>query len=290
MHREWKRAAMSMGEILALGAMPGFTVFLGLPLGRVRGASTRMRSLLSAGATGILLFLFWDVLAKGFEPVEAGRAVATAGWAWLRFGWLAVVFAVSLTGGLMSLVSYDLWLARRARATVRVGPGAADVRELRTGPIARLRPAERLAFFIALGIGFHNLSEGLAIGQSAAGGQLRLALVLVIGFALHNATEGFGIVGPLAGETHLPSWRFLGALGLIAGGPTFVGTIIGQSFQNESVFAAFLALAAGSILYVVIELLAVARKLGHKDMTTWGILAGLLLGFATDFVLTAVGA
>jgi ZIP family zinc transporter len=283
---------MTMGEILALGAIAGFTVFLGLPLGRVRGASTRVRSLLNAGATGILLFLFWDVLAKGIAPVEGALAEATktGGDTWVHFAWLAVVFAVSLTIGLMSLVYYDLWLARRARAAITFGPGAASVDEFRAGPIARLRPAQRLAFFIALGIGFHNLSEGLAIGQSAAGGELRLALVLVIGFALHNATEGFGIVGPLAGETHLPSWRFLGALGLIAGGPTFVGTVIGQSFQNETVFAAFLALAAGSILYVVIELLAVARRLGHKDMTTWGILAGLILGFATDFILTAVGA
>ena len=279
-----------MGEILVLGAIAGFTVFLGLPLGRLRGASMRMRALLNAGATGILLFLFWDVLAKGIEPVEAALEEAKSAGSWAHFGWLAAVFALSLTIGLMSLVYYDLWLARRARTTVHFGPGAADVRELRTGRIARLAPSERLAFFIALGIGFHNLSEGLAIGQSAAGGELRLALVLVIGFALHNATEGFGIVGPLAGETHLPSWRFLGALGLIAGGPTFVGTIIGQSFQNETVFAAFLALAAGSILYVVIELLAVARKLGHKDMTTWGILVGLLLGFATDFILTAAGA
>jgi ZIP family zinc transporter len=285
------KAAMTMGQILALGAIAGFTVFLGLPLGRVRGASTQMRSLLNAGATGILLFLFWDVLTKGIEPVQTALAEATeSGGTWLHFAWLAIVFAVSLTIGLMSLVYYDLWLARRARATTRFGPGAANVDEFRAGPIARLRPAQRLAFFIALGIGFHNLSEGLAIGQSAAGGELRLALVLVIGFALHNATEGFGIVGPLAGEPHLPSWRFLGALGLIAGGPTFIGTVIGQSFQNETVFAAFLALAAGSILYVVIELLAVARKLGHKDMTTWGILAGLILGFATDFILTAVGA
>src|SRR5256712_1631569 len=281
---------MSMGEILALGAIAGFTVFLGLPPGRLRSTSTEMRSLLNAGATGILLFLFWDVLAKGVEPVEAALAEARGGGPWLHFAWLALVFAVSLTVGLMSLVYYDLWLARRARATVRFGPGAANVREFRAGPIARLGPAQRLAFFIALGIGFHNLSEGLAIGQSAAGGQLRLALVLVIGFALHNATEGFGIVGPLAGEAHLPSWRFLGALGLIAGSPTFLGTIIGQSVQDESVFAAILAVAAGSILYVVIELLAVARKLGHKDMTTWGILVGLLLGFATDFILTAAGA
>jgi ZIP family zinc transporter len=283
-------AAMAMGEILVLGAIAGFTVFLGLPIGRVRNTSTRMRALLNAGATGVLLFLFWDVLTKGIEPVEVALAQATTSGTWLHFAWLAVVFAGFLTVGLMSLVYYDLWLSRRARTTVRFGPGAANVREFRTGPIARLRPAERLAFFIALGIGFHNLSEGLAIGQSAAGGQLRLALVLVIGFALHNATEGFGIVGPLAGEAPLPSWRFLGALGLIAGGPTFLGTVIGQSFQNETVFAAFLALAAGSILYVVIELLAVARKLGHKDMTTWGILVGLILGFATDFVLTAVGA
>lgn len=281
---------MTMGEILALGAIAGFTVFLGLPLGRLRTTSTEMRSLLNAGATGILVFLFWDVLAKGIEPVEAALAEAKGGGTWVHFAWLALVFAVSLTVGLMSLVYYDLWLSRRARATVRFGPGAANVDEFRAGPISRLRPAWRLAFFIALGIGFHNLSEGLAIGQSAAGGQLRLALVLVIGFALHNATEGFGIVGPLAGEQYLPSWRFLGVLGLIAGGPTFLGTVIGQAFQNETVFAAFLALAAGSILYVVIELMAVARKLGHKDMTTWGILVGLILGFATDFVLVAVGA
>jgi len=282
---------MSTTEILALGAIAGFTVFLGLPLGRMRSLSSHMRSLLNAAATGILLFLLWDVLTEVVEPIETALGEATAGnGTWLHFGWLSLVFAVSLTVGLMSLVYYDLWLARRARATMRYGPGAANVHEFRAGPIARLGPAERLAFFIALGIGFHNLSEGLAIGQSAAGGQLRLALVLVIGFALHNATEGFGIVGPLAGETHVPSWRFLGALGLIAGGPTFVGTVIGQSFQNETVFAAFLALAAGSILYVVIELLAVARKLGHKDMTTWGILAGLVLGFATDFILKVVGA
>jgi len=282
---------MSTTEIFALGAIAGFTVFLGLPLGRMRSLSSHMRALLNAAATGILLFLLWDVLTEVVEPIETALGEATAGnGTWLHFGWLSLVFAVSLTVGLMSLVYYDLWLARRARATMRYGPGAANVHEFRAGPIARLEPAQRLAFFIALGIGFHNLSEGLAIGQSAAGGQLRLALVLVIGFALHNATEGFGIVGPLAGETHIPSWRFLGALGLIAGGPTFVGTVIGQSFQNETVFAAFLALAAGSILYVVIELLAVARKLGHKDMTTWGILAGLVLGFATDFILKVVGA
>jgi len=281
---------VTTGEILILGAVAGFTVFLGLPMGRVRGGSSRVCSFLNASATGILLFLFWDVLTKGVRPVELALSEATTGVSSpLHFAWLALVFVTSLALGLMSLVYYDRWLAHRA-AERRFGPGAVDVGELRAGPIARLVPSHRLAFFIALGIGFHNLSEGLAIGQSAAGGELRLALVLVIGFGLHNATEGFGIVGPMTGDAEMPSWRFLGALGLIAGGPTFIGTVVGQSFQNDTVFAAFLALAAGSILYVIIELLAVARKLGHKEFTTWGILIGLALGFATDFILSAAGA
>ena len=88
----------------------------------------------------------------------------------------------------------------------------------------------------------------------------------------------------------MPSWGFLAFLGLIGGGPTFVGTIIGQSWVNEWLFIAFLALAAGSILYVVIELLGVARKLGYKELLCWGILLGLFLGFATDMVLVAAGA
>ena len=91
-------------------------------------------------------------------------------------------------------------------------------------------------------------------------------LILVIGFALHNGTEGFGIVAPLTGQR--PSWGFLAILGLIGGGPTFVGTLVGQRFMNETVSVAFLGLAAGSILYVVIELLAVARKAiqGHHHV------------------------
>src|SRR5207342_2053262 len=137
---------------------------------------------------------------------------------------------------------------------------------LYAGPIARLSEPKRLAFFIALGIGFHNFSEGLAIGQSAAAGEVSLALLLIIGFGLHNATEGFGIVAPMAAEGETPSWSFLLLLGLIGGGPTFLGTLIGQSFVNDTVFMACLALAAGSILYVVIELLGVARKLGHKEL------------------------
>ena len=278
---------MSDGQILALGAIAGLTIFLGLPIGRVRDPSMPMRAFLNAAAIGILLFLFWDVLSGAFEPVEAALVKANDdGGSWLRFLGLGAVFVGAFTVGLVSLVHYDSWLKRR----VKPGPGAASADEMAAGPVARLSDAQRLAFFIALGIGLHNFSEGLAIGQSAARGDVSLALLLIIGFGLHNATEGFGIVAPMAAEGEMPSWAFLGVLGVIGGGPTFVGTLIGQSFVNDTLYLGFLALAAGSILYVVIELLGVAKKLGHKEIMTWGIIVGLVAGFATDLILVAAGA
>ena len=149
--------------------------------------------------------------------------------------------------------------------------------------------ASWLAVLIATGIGLHNFAEGLAIGQSAALGETSLALVLIIGFALHNGTEGFGIVAPLAGDSDRPSWRFLLLLGIIGGGPTFFGTLVGQAWTSTAVSVCFLALAAGSILYVVVQLIQVNARLGHKTLVAWGMFGGLVLGFATDFVLTAVG-
>ena len=175
--------------------------------------------------------------------------------------------------------------ARRRKAFLGLARRPRPVRNSRfKGPDP---PARWLAVFIATGIGLHNFSEGLAIGQSAAQDALSLAYVLVIGFALHNATEGFGICAPLSGDAEMPSWGFLGLLGLIGGGPTFIGTAIGQSWTSEAASVIFLALAGGSILYVVIELLNVLRGAGSKAMVTWGILLGLVLGFGTDFVLVA---
>jgi len=173
---------------------------------------------------------------------------------------------------------------------------AVQVRPVRIPGIAGWSPARRLALLIAVGIGLHNFAEGLAIGQSAASGEIALATMLVIGFGLHNATEGFGIVAPLAGDldddgsARRPSWGFLLLLALIGGGPTFVGTIVGHGFTSEAVSVVFLTLAAGSIIYVVTQLLGVAARAKRPDLLAIGLLIGLLAGFATDAVVGYAGA
>ncbi len=282
---------MSQQQILVLGAIAGLTIFLGLPAGRLRRMSLATSTFLSAAATGILLFLLWDVLAAGIEPVEAALNAAALDHdgTWARFVGFATIFVVCFLVGLMSLVYFDQLIVKRRRKSGFLSMGAAAIAEYEVAPHA-LSPAQSLSVMIATGIGLHNFSEGLAIGQSAASGAINLALVLVIGFGLHNATEGFGIVGPFAGTQERPSWGFLLLVGLIGGGPTFFGTLLGQAWVNDAVSIAFLALAAGSILYVVIELLGVCRNLGRKTVVAWGISLGLLLGFATDFVLVAAGA
>ncbi|MFI1168689.1 ZIP family metal transporter [Streptomyces sp. NPDC020801] len=275
---------MSSANIALLGAIAGFTIYLGLPIGRLRTPTPRLRAGLNAVAIGILIFLVWDVLTHAWEPVD--EALSKHDWGTVASG--GFTLAAGLAVGLAGLVHYDAWIARRRAAAARpAGPGAAATAEL--APKARSQ-AGSLALMIATGIGLHNFAEGLAIGNSAAQGEISLAVLLIIGFGLHNATEGFGIVAPLAAEGERPSWLTLLWLGLIGGGPTFVGTLVGQHLVNDTLSIAFLGLAAGSILYVVIELLAVARRTGLKTLTTWCILLGLLLGFATDAVVTAAGA
>lgn len=285
---------MDAVQIAILGAIAGFTIFLGLPLGRLRAASVTVRALLNATATGVLLFLLWDVLAHAVEPVEAALTAVTQDGtgSWARFGVLAAVAVASLVVGLMGLAYYEQWMSRAkvVEPGPPHGPGAAGIAEFVAAPAGAAVTGRRLAVLIAVGIGLHNFAEGLAIGQSAAAGDLSLAVVLIVGFGLHNATEGFGIVAPLAGEPTRPSWGLLLLLGLIGGGPTVVGTVVGQSLVNDTVSVAFLALAAGSIIYVIVQLLSVARALGARILTYWGLLLGLLLGFATDFIIVAAGA
>ncbi len=294
---------MSLSATLLLGVIAGGTIVLGLPVGRLRKPAPSVRVLLNAVAIGVLFFLVWDVLSAAWEPIDVAlSAVAedssqlgpALGYGLLMFGGLAV--------GLVSLVWYERWMARHVAAPLPSGrdrpngPGATTLGEL--SPPRGLRSwssARRLSLLIAVGIGLHNFAEGLAIGQSAASGEIGLALMLVIGFGLHNATEGFGIVAPLAGDldadgaARRPSWGFLLAMGAIGGAPTFVGTVLGHGFTSEAVSVVFLSLAAGSIIYVITQLVTVAARARRSDLLAYGILIGLVAGFLTDAIVTAAG-
>jgi ZIP family zinc transporter len=279
---------VSTTQILILGAIAGFTIFLGLPVGRLnlRPAS---RAGMSALATGILIFLLWDVLSHAVEPIE-GQLDRHR---WGTFALYAAIGLVGLALGTMSLVYYEQWMQKRRnrRATPLVGPGAAATDEFEhRGWVEGMTPGKQLALLIAVGIGVHNFGEGLAIGQSAAANEVALAVTLIVGFSLHNATEGFGIVGPMSGEGTRPSWSYLGILGLIGGLPTFLGTLVGQAWTSNAVTVLFMTIAAGSILFVVQELFAVNRKYARPQLVMWLVLAGIALGFATDFVIGAAGA
>ena len=251
---------MSFQETVILGSIAGFTIFLGLPLARVRVVAPRYHAFLNALAIGILLFLFVDIVEHAIGPVETAIRSDTSS--------LALLVALLIGGfgiGLLSLVYY----MRR----VSLGPGFT---------------ATHLAVVIATGIGLHNFSEGLAIGSSAAKGDLTLALTLVVGFGLNNVTEAFGIAAPLAGKR--PSWALLGLVGIIGGGPNFLGTIIGYTFSSPAVSVLFLSLAAGALVFVIGELFASGRKLASPLWNGWGIGIGFLAGLLTDLVLIALGA
>ena len=260
---------MSHAAAAALGAIAGATIFIGLPVGRIRGISKTVQGMLNAIATGVLLFLLGDILSHAAAPVETALAGIRRGDR--SFAALVVIFAAGVGIGLLGLVYFNARLFGRTK----------------NAPPA---PPKTLAMMIATGLGLHNLSEGLAIGQSAATGAVAFALVLVIGFSLHNITEGFAIAAPLATDGSRPSWAFLLVAGLIGGAPTFVGTVVGYVFTSTYIYVLFLALAAGALLYVVNEMFHIGRRLNSPAAMAWGLLIGFLLAYATDLFLTYVAA
>lgn len=252
---------------LFLGLLAGGTIFLGLPVARLRNVSTKTKAFLNAVSTGILIFLLVEITGHSLEEIEElieGAMEHGSGWsAVYRSGGL---FALGFSIGLLGLVYFE----RRFLGTAKNG-------------VAPKTRAKQLAMMIAIGLGLHNFSEGLAIGQGYASGAMKLAWLLAIGFALHNATEGFGIAAPLSG--HQASWRFLTLTGLIAGGPTFLGTIIGGRWVSDATEMFCLSLASGTILYIVGELLHLGRQLKGEAVVEIGLLVGFFVALITDFLL-----
>jgi ZIP family zinc transporter len=284
---------MSFAETVVLGALAGFTIYLGLPLARLRLLGDRSRVALAMFAVGVLAFLFIDVMGHGIGILEDAVTGLSKGKESLGHTvLLALLLGVGFAAGTAGLAV----LERRARPKLSppMAGGAPSAALAGTeadllaaqAEVAR-RHALQTGLAIAAAIGMHNFAEGLAIGVSAKAGEISLATVLIVGFALHNATEGFGIIGPLGNVR--PSWRWLGLAGLIGGGPVFLGSVVGYNVTSEPLELAFYALAGGAILYVIGEVWQGMRRYGHRELGLAMLSVGLMVAVLTDMVVAYGG-
>ena len=241
-------------ELIGLGSIAGIIpVYLGL------GVALMTRKVLNRGrdtfliglSVGILLYLFFDVM---HEAVELTGPRDFGSW---------VILLGSLFVSFIGLVAFEQQGKRLTR-----GAGT---------PLF-------LPYMIALGMGLHNFGEGLAIGASYGQGQWVVSGLLVAGFALHNGTEGFGIVGPSG--NHPLSLKDIILLGLLAGGPTCLGTVISGYGIAPYLSLSFYALAAGSLLYVIVSLVALSYTAEHRLQTATGMFIGIGLMYTTGMALS----
>jgi zinc transporter, ZIP family len=284
---------VSFGETVLLGALAGFTIYLGLPFGRLQLLSTRSRVALAMFSVGVLSFLFAEILVHGVEIVE--EAVEGLGEGERSFGaaaGLAFLLGAGFAAGSAGLALVEQRM-RPARKAPPIAGGSTDAMTVEQAEllvkedVSARAHALRIGMTIAAAIGIHNFAEGLAIGVSASTGEIGLATVLIVGFAVHNATEGFGIIGPL-GDVR-PSWAWLAVAGLVAGAPTFVGAIVGYNVTSEPLELTFYAVSAGAILYVIGEVWTAMRRLGHRELGLVMLAAGVFLGAMTEMVIAYGG-
>ncbi|HUA71045.1 MAG TPA: ZIP family metal transporter [Solirubrobacteraceae bacterium] len=285
---------MSFAQTVALGALAGFTIFLGLPVGRLQLLSSRTRVALAMFSVGVLAFIFVDVMSNGLSIVDDALTAFKDDRGTLGYVvWLVVLLAAGFTAGSAGLALLERTMRPARKPPIAGGASeAAAVAASEPEPLGlelheARRRALRVGLTIAAAIGVHNFAEGLAIGVSARAGAISLATVLIIGFALHNATEGFGIVGPL-GDVK-PSWKWIGLAGLIGGGPTFLGSIVGYAVTSDPLELAFYACAGGAILYVIGEIWNGMRRYGYRELGLLMVAAGFLVGVLTDLVVTYGG-
>jgi ZIP family zinc transporter len=258
---------LSFGMTALLGAFAGLTIFLGLPVARAKKLRPATIGLLNAFAIGILVFLVIEIAMNAIIPVNRAVASWHTGAAFPYS--LVAALGCGLILGLVGLGAVSSAVVRRTAKNVAEQPLV-------------------LAAIIAIGIGAHNFAEGLAIGASAASGATAVAAGLILGFALHNATEGFGVAAPLAGRV-VPTWAQLGLAGLVAGGPTFAGTMIGYQFSSPTLSIFFLATAIGALVFVIGELWSVLKKTGVTVVATSMVTAGFAVAFVTELLVSLNG-
>jgi ZIP family zinc transporter len=250
-----------MGLIgLYVGIIPVAIGMLWLPW--VRRIDPRFVQFVLALTLGLLAFLGIDALLEGTEIASTGAEA---------FGGAALVW-LGAVAAYLALAGVDGWL--RAR---RGGSGASG------------RSGWQLALLVAIGIGLHNLGEGLAIGSAYAVGSLALGTALVVGFALHNTTEGLAIVAPTAEGDGSPGLRRLALLGLVAGAPAILGALVGASAFHPSVAAFMFGLGAGAIAQVIVQIAPTVRdgagRLLHP-LAVSGLLTGLGLMYVTGLLIS----
>jgi zinc transporter ZupT len=249
-----------------VGVIPVAIGMLWLPW--IRGVDARWIRFLLAFTVGLLGFLGVEALLEGTEIAGTGSEA---------FGGAALVW-LGAAGAFLALAGVDAWLRGRRQST-----DADGARAERAGGASSLASAGyRAAFLVALGIGLHNLGEGLAIGSAYAVGSLALGATLVVGFALHNTTEGLAIVAPVA-EERQARLRRLALLGLLAGAPAVLGAWIGASAFNPSLAALMFGIGAGAIAQVVVQIAPAIRDGAGRLLHPLGV-AGLLTGLTVMYL------
>lgn len=268
---------------VVLSIVAGAMVFLGLPLARLRNPRPSFTAFLYALSTGILLFLFLDLIGHARElPWEVLTTATEEYSAELAF-LVSIVFIVGLGVGVVVPAS----LTRRWAATSTSVSSASDA-DLDPGWL-RSAQALQAAAAIAVTIGLYNFAQGLAIGEAGrftiptAVGSGEGQLLLVVGFALHNTIKGIAIAGPLAG--HQTTWWHVLALGAVAGGPTVLGTLVGASLWAPIVLVGVLAIGAGATLFAIFDTLSVERRISSWKRITAGLLAGFVVAAITTIAL-----
>jgi zinc transporter, ZIP family len=222
-----------------------------------------------------------------------------------RLGRTGMNFVLALTVGLLAFLVVDMWEEAHETAAAAVGALDAPVliplvalltmgllvvagQALRRRHADRERGALTLAYEIALGIGLHNLGEGLAIGAAFALGEAALGVFLILGFTLHNVTEGIGIAAPLVRDR--PRLVHFIGLALLAGGPAILGTWIGAFVYSPFWTTVFLAIGIGAILQVIVEvgrLVWRSQQKAGEPALTWATFGGVAAGIAVMY-LTAL--